>query len=45
MKVLVGYASGYGSTKSYADVIGEELRRSGHETDVLPAKKAMNLAA
>jgi len=45
MKVLVGYASGYGSTKSYADVIAEELRRAGHETDVLPAKKALNLAA
>ncbi|MCX7022197.1 MAG: hypothetical protein NTW26_08015 [bacterium] len=45
MKILVGYATGYGSTKSYADVIAEELRRSGHETDVLPAKGVGNLAA
>ncbi|HUT98675.1 MAG TPA: flavodoxin domain-containing protein [bacterium] len=44
MKVLVGYASGYGSTKSYAEVIVEELSRAGHETDVFPAQKVRDLA-
>jgi menaquinone-dependent protoporphyrinogen oxidase len=43
MKILVGYATGYGSTQSYAEVIAEELRRAGHETDVLPAKEVRNL--
>jgi menaquinone-dependent protoporphyrinogen IX oxidase len=45
MKILVGYATGYGSTKSYADVIAEELTRAGHETDAFPAKGVKNLAA
>jgi menaquinone-dependent protoporphyrinogen IX oxidase len=45
MRILVGYASGYGSTKSYAEAIGEELRLAGHETTVLPAKSARNVAS
>jgi menaquinone-dependent protoporphyrinogen IX oxidase len=44
MKILVGYASGYGSTKSYAEVIAEELRSAGNEADVLPAKEVKDLA-
>ncbi len=43
MKILVGYATGYGSTKSYAEVIAEELKKAGHEVDVLPAKEARDL--
>lgn len=34
MKVLVAYASKYGSTKGIADFIGERLRQQGIETDV-----------
>jgi menaquinone-dependent protoporphyrinogen oxidase len=44
MKILVGYATGYGSTKSYAEVIAEELRASGNDADVLPAKEVKELA-
>jgi menaquinone-dependent protoporphyrinogen oxidase len=34
MKVLVAYASKYGSTKGIADFIGEKLRQEGAEADV-----------
>jgi menaquinone-dependent protoporphyrinogen oxidase len=40
MKVLIGYASGYGSTKSYAEVVAEELRGAGHEVTVAEARQA-----
>ncbi len=43
MKILIGYASGYGSTKSYAEVVGEELRGAGHEVDVVDAREAKEL--
>jgi len=43
MKILVGYASGYGSTQSYAEVIAEELNSAGHDADVLPAKEVKDL--
>jgi menaquinone-dependent protoporphyrinogen oxidase len=35
MKVLVAYASKYGSTKGIAEFIGEKLRQRGIEADVL----------
>jgi menaquinone-dependent protoporphyrinogen oxidase len=35
MKVLVAYASKYGSTKGIAEFIGEKLRQQGVEADVL----------
>ncbi|MFW5878861.1 MAG: flavodoxin domain-containing protein [Myxococcota bacterium] len=40
MKVLIGHASGYGSTTSYAEVIAEELREAGHEVELAEAGKA-----
>ncbi len=43
MKVLVGYASGYGSTSSYAEVVGEELRAAGHDAEVREARKVSSL--
>ncbi|OGD73995.1 MAG: hypothetical protein A2Y64_06035 [Candidatus Coatesbacteria bacterium RBG_13_66_14] len=45
MKVLIGYATGYGSTKSYAEVIAEELTLAGHGTDTLPARELRDLAS
>ncbi len=45
MRILVGYASGYGSTKFYAEAIGDELNRAGHETVVLPAKSSRDITA
>ncbi|MCK4593189.1 hypothetical protein KAU45_01715 [bacterium] len=43
MRILVGYATGYGSTRSYAEVIGEELRQAGHETIVLEARQSRDI--
>jgi menaquinone-dependent protoporphyrinogen IX oxidase len=45
MRIFVGYASGYGSTRSYAEVIGDELGKAGHETVVLPAKSSRDIEA
>lgn len=43
MRILIGYATGYGSTRSYAEVIGEELRQLGHETIVLDARQSRDI--
>jgi menaquinone-dependent protoporphyrinogen oxidase len=40
MKVLVVYASRYGSTEEIARRIGEVLKRNGFEVDVMPAANA-----
>jgi menaquinone-dependent protoporphyrinogen oxidase len=37
-KILVGHASKYGATADIAEKIGERLRQSGFDVDVLPAK-------
>ena len=39
MRVLVGYASAYGSTKGIATEIGERLTRAGLEVDVRPVSE------
>jgi menaquinone-dependent protoporphyrinogen oxidase len=36
MKVLVGYASAYGSTKGIAKQIGDRLTKAGLQVDVRP---------
>ena len=41
-KVLVAYASKYGSTAEIAEKIGEVLRQKGLQADVLAADKAKN---
>lgn len=43
MKILVGYASGYGSTSTYAQVVGEELRSAGHDAEVREAREVKSL--
>jgi len=43
MKILVGYASGYGATQAYAEVISATLRQAGHEVEALDARKAKQL--
>ena len=43
MKVLVAYASKYGSTKGIADFIGEKLRQRGIEADVLEVGAVRNV--
>ena len=42
MKVLVAYASKYGSTKGIAEFIGEKLRQRGIEADVLEVGAVMD---
>lgn len=37
-RVLVVYASRYGSTAEVAEAIGKKLRLAGHDVDVLPAR-------
>jgi menaquinone-dependent protoporphyrinogen oxidase len=44
MKVLVAYASKYGSTKGIAEFIGEKLRLQGLETDVLEVGRVREAA-
>jgi menaquinone-dependent protoporphyrinogen oxidase len=44
-KVLVAYASKYGSTGGVADAIGKELCNSGVTTDVAPINNAGNIAS
>jgi menaquinone-dependent protoporphyrinogen oxidase len=44
MKVLVAYASKYGSTKGIAEFIGEKLRQQGVEVDVLEIGVVRNAA-
>jgi menaquinone-dependent protoporphyrinogen oxidase len=45
MKVLVAFASKYGSTKGIAEFIGEKLRGHGLEVEVLDVSDAGNLAS
>ena len=45
MKVLVAYASKYGSTKGIAEFIGEKLRGRGMEADVLEVGAVGNAGA
>lgn len=40
MKVLVAYASKYGSTTEIAERIGQVLARAGFDVDVLPAEQS-----
>ena len=44
-KILVAYASKYGSTAEIAEKIGQVLAEAGIESDVLPAKKVKDLAS
>lgn len=44
MKVLVAYASKYGSTKGIAEFIGEKLRQRGMQVDVQEADAVRNAA-
>lgn len=44
MKVLVGYASKYGSTKGIAEFIGEKLRQKGMQVDVQEVGTVRNAA-
>ena len=44
MKVLVAYASKYGSTKGIADFIGERLRQDGVVVDVKDVEEVRSLA-
>ena len=43
MKVLVVFASKHGSTKGIADFIGEKLRQSGADVDVLEVNQVRDL--
>ena len=42
-KVLVGYATQYGSTKEVAEAIAETLRENGLEVDLQPLNKVRTL--
>lgn len=42
-KVLVGYATRYGSTQEVAEKIAETLRADGYKVDLLPARKVHSL--
>jgi menaquinone-dependent protoporphyrinogen oxidase len=44
-KVLVAYASKYGSTREIAEKIGVVLRDAGFAVDVLPAERAADVAS
>jgi menaquinone-dependent protoporphyrinogen oxidase len=44
MRVLVAYASRYGSTKGIADFIGDRLREKGMDAYVLDVKQVQDLA-
>ena len=41
--VLVGYATGYGSTQEVADVVAATLREYGHKVDILPVREVKAL--
>ncbi|WP_292518113.1 flavodoxin domain-containing protein [Methanoculleus sp.] len=43
-KILVAYASRYGSTAEVAEAIGDELRKAGDEVDVRPANEVSDLS-
>jgi len=44
-KILVGYASRYGSTKEVAETIAVAIREAGIDVDFLPVKNAKSLVA
>jgi menaquinone-dependent protoporphyrinogen oxidase len=44
-RILVAYATKYGSTAEIAEKIGETVREAGLQADVLPAEKATDLAS
>lgn len=44
-KILVAYASKYGSTGEIAEKIGEVLKQAGLEADVLPVKSVKDVSA
>lgn len=44
-KILVTYASPYGSTQEVAEVVGEVFRSDGLEVDILPLQKVKTLDA
>ena len=44
-KILVAYASKYGSTTEIANKIGEVLTQAGHQVDVLSADQVKGLSA
>jgi menaquinone-dependent protoporphyrinogen oxidase len=44
-KILVAYASKYGSTAEIAEKIGQVLAEAGIESDVLPVKKVKDLTS
>ena len=44
MKLLVAYASKYGSTAEIAEVVGQELRKREVEVEVKPVDQVSNLA-
>ena len=44
MKLLITYASKYGSTTEIAEVIGKELRLRHHEVEVKPVEEVGSLA-
>ena len=43
-RVLVAYGTKYGATAEIAEKIGEVLRQSGFQTDVLPAERVQELS-
>ncbi len=44
-RILVAYASRYGSTAEVAEAIGDELKKSGEEVDVRPASEVDDLSS
>ena len=43
-RILVAYATRYGSTAEVAEAIGDELRKAGVEVDVLPVGEVQDLS-
>lgn len=43
-RILVAYATRYGSTAEVAEAIGDELRRSGADVDVKPVNEVQDLS-